>query len=195
MPASKTLSMTWLPLLAFACNLLADDVPAPDGQSTKPGHSTHADAFNEGPRQAAYLMNGMGNVHWEISTKNPMAQRFFDQGITQLHGFWYFEAERSFRQAAAFDPDCAILYWGMARANIENPSRSKGFSEQALKAIAKAPDKEKRLIEAWNKRVKDTKKNWPKTTIRNPKPTPKRKPRPKKKSVKMTRTKKTNRIA
>jgi len=157
MPASKTLSMSWLVFLAFTCHLRADDVPAPDGQSTKPGHSSHADAFNEGPRQAAYLMNGMGNVHWEISTKNPMAQRFFDQGITQLHGFWYFEAERSFRQAAAFDPDCAILYWGMARANIENPSRSKGFSEQAMKAIAKASDKEKRLIEAWNKRVKDTK--------------------------------------
>ena len=157
MPASQKLSMMWLVLLAIASNSLADDIPAPDGQSPRPGHSTHADAFNEGPRQAAYLMGGMGNVHWEISTKNPMAQRFFDQGITQLHGFWYFEAERSFRQAAAFDPDCPILYWGMARANIENPLRSKGFSEQAMKAIAKASDKEKRLIEAWNNRVKDTK--------------------------------------
>ena len=157
MPASNTFSKSCLVFLAFSIALLADDVPAPDGQAILPGHSSHADAFNEGPRQAAYLMSGMGNVHWEISTKNPMAQRFFDQGITQLHGFWYFEAERSFRQAAAFDPDCAILYWGMARANIENPLRSKGFSEQAVKAIAKASDKEKRLIEAWNNRVKDTK--------------------------------------
>ena len=128
-----------------------------DHPQTEPGHSVHADAFNDGPRQAAYLMSGMGNVHWEISTKNPMAQRFFDQGIIQLHGFWYFEAERSFRQAAAFDPDCAMLYWGMARANIENPWRSKGFIEQAMKKIANAPDKEKRLVEAWNNRVKDTK--------------------------------------
>lgn len=126
-----------------------------DPAAVAPGHSSHADAFNEGPRQAAYLMPGMGNVHWKISTKNAMAQRFFDQGITQLHGFWYFEAERSFRQAAAFDPDCGILYWGMARANIENTGRSKGFIEQAINHINGASSLEKKLIEAWHRRVKD----------------------------------------
>lgn len=123
-----------------------------------PGHSFHAEAFNEGPRQAAYLMQGMGNVHWKISTESPMAQRFFDQGISQLHGFWYFEAERSFRQAASIDPDRAIFYWGMARANTENPERSAGFIEQAMKRIDKSSPLERRLIEAWSRRVKD----WPK---------------------------------
>jgi peroxiredoxin len=143
------LTQTFVCLPAFA------DHPADsDSRDAKPGHSVNADAFNDGPRQAAYLMNGMGNVHFEISTKNPMAQRFFDQGIVQLHGFWYFEAERSFRQAAAFDADCPILYWGMARANIENAKRSRGFIDQAVSRIAKANDKEKRLIEAWNNRVK-----------------------------------------
>lgn len=126
-----------------------------DPASVAPGHSSHADAFNEGPRQAAYLMPGMGNVHWKISTKNAMAQRFFDQGIVQLHGFWYFEAERSFRQAAAFDPECGIFYWGMARANIENIGRSKGFIEQAINHISSASPLEKKLIEAWHRRVKD----------------------------------------
>ncbi|XZE19359.1 redoxin domain-containing protein [Pirellulaceae bacterium SH449] len=119
-----------------------------------PGHSMHAESFNEGPRQAGYLMPGMGNVHFPISTKHPLAQRFFDQGISQLHGFWYFEAERSFRQAASFDPDHPMHYWGMARANIENEKRSAGFIQQAVDRIAKANDKERRLIEAWNERVK-----------------------------------------
>jgi peroxiredoxin len=119
----------------------------------KPGHSIHDQAFNEGPRQAAYLMSGMGNVQWTISTQDPMAQRFFNQGISQLHGFWYFEAERSFRQAAAFDPDCPILYWGAARANIENTKRSRGFIKQATDRIGKANEKEKRLIDAWAARV------------------------------------------
>ncbi|MFM7926085.1 MAG: hypothetical protein ACKO9Q_00100, partial [Pirellula sp.] len=123
-----------------------------------PGHSFHAEAFNEGPRQVAYLMQGMGNVHWKISTQSPMAQRFFDQGISQLHGFWYFEAERSFRQAASIEPDRAIFYWGMARANTENPERSAGFIEQAMKRIDKSSPLERRLIEAWSRRVKD----WPK---------------------------------
>ena len=123
----------------------------------QPGHSFHAEAFNEGPRQAAYLMQGMGNVHWKTSTASSMAQRFFDQGLGQLHGFWYFEAERSFRQAASIDPDRAIFYWGMARANAENPERSAGFIEQAIKRIEKSNAIERRLIEAWNRRVKD----WP----------------------------------
>ncbi len=158
MPASRVLLLLLLVFVDFFSKLSADEPPAPsDTRQAQPGHSVHDEAFNEGPRQAAYLMNGMGNVHWEISTKNPMAQRFFDQGITQLHGFWYFEAERSFRQAAAFDQDCAIFYWGMARANIENPWRSKGFIDQAMKKIEKAPEKEKRLVEAWHSRVKDTK--------------------------------------
>ncbi len=123
----------------------------------QPGHSFHDDAFNEGPRQAAYLMQGMGNVHWPTSTPSAMAQRFFDQGLSQLHGFWYFEAERSFRQASAIDPECAIHYWGMARANVENPSRSAGFIEQAMQRIDQANKVERRLIETWSRRVKD----WP----------------------------------
>jgi peroxiredoxin len=129
-----------------------------------PGHSIHADAFNEGPRQAAYLMPGMGNVHWQTSTASPMAQRFFDQGLAQLHGFWYFEAERSFRQAASIDPECAIHYWGMARANIENPKRSEGFIQQAMRRLDSASKVERRLIEAWNDRVT----NWPEDRPQDP---------------------------
>ncbi len=51
---------------------------------------------------------------FSVTTKQPLVQKFIDQGIGQLHGFWYFEAERSFRQAASLDPDCASAYWGMA---------------------------------------------------------------------------------
>ena len=175
MPTSKVLILQLVVILAFSSEILAEETPASDTPQVQPGHSLHGDVFNEGPRQAAYLMNGMGNVHWEISTKNPMAQRFFDQGITQLHGFWYFEAERSFRQAAAFDPDCAILYWGMARANIENPSRSKGFSDQAMKKVDKASEKEKRLVVAWNNRVKDDNAEPVVNEDSNPKDTPEKK--------------------
>ena len=72
------------------------------------GHSFHGEAFNEGPRQKAYLMKGMGRVRFPITTNKQEAQLFFTQGVSQLHGFWYFEAERSFRQAAMLDPDCAM---------------------------------------------------------------------------------------
>src|SRR5690606_29163531 len=39
-----------------------------------PGHSMHGEAFNEGPRQAAYLMEGMGNVNFPATTKDPETQ-------------------------------------------------------------------------------------------------------------------------
>jgi hypothetical protein len=57
-----------------------------------PADSMHGEAFNEGPRQAARLIAGTGDVHFSVTTKAPDAQKFFDQGIGQLHGFWYFEA-------------------------------------------------------------------------------------------------------
>jgi len=112
-----------------------------------PGHSMHGEAFNEGPRQKAYLMGGTGDVHFPITTRVPLAQRFFDQGLGQLHGFWYFEAERSFRQAAALDPECAMAYWGMAMANANNEKRAKGFIEKAQQKKAGASQREAAWID------------------------------------------------
>jgi hypothetical protein len=51
------------------------------------GHSTHGEAFNEGPRQSAYLMGGTGNIHFPVTTDSKQAQAFIEQGIGQLHGF------------------------------------------------------------------------------------------------------------
>lgn len=103
-----------------------------------PGHSAHGEAFNEGPRQEAHLMEGTGRVNFPVTTAKPLAQRFFNQGIGQLHGFWYFEAERSFRQVAKLDPDCAMAYWGMAMANLNNQKRARGFLAKAVERKAKA---------------------------------------------------------
>src|SRR5262245_46338600 len=88
-----------LPALLGAIPLLcrADESPAQAGPD---GHSLHGEAFNEGPRQKAYLMEGMPRLHFPVTTEKPEAQQFFTQGIGQLHGFWFFEAERSFRQVA-----------------------------------------------------------------------------------------------
>ena len=105
-----------------------------EGDGLREGHSSHGDAFNEGPRQAAYLMEHTGDVHFEVTTKSEEAQKFFNQGIGQLHGFWYFEAERSFRQALLLDKDCVMAYWGMAMSNLGNEKRAKGFIDKAVKA-------------------------------------------------------------
>ena len=119
-------------LLAFAL-LFAPGIRTGNAQEKPlPGHSLNGEAFNEGPRQAAVLMLGMGAVQFPVTTKSELAQKFITQGIGQLHGFWYFEAERSFRQAAALDPACAMAYWGMAMSNINNPKRAADFMKVAV---------------------------------------------------------------
>jgi peroxiredoxin len=113
-----------------------------------PGHSSHGEAFNEGPRQQAYLMGNTGKVQFEADTDSKEAQAFINQGVGQLHGFWFFEAERSFRQAATLAPECAIAYWGMARANVENEKRARGFIKRAVELRSKASSRGQMWIDA-----------------------------------------------
>lgn len=122
------------------------------------GHSYHGEVFNEGPRRAAYLMGNTGNVHFDVTVKNTEAQKFLDQALGQLHGFWYLEAERSFRHAANLDPDCAMAYWGAAMCNLKNEKRAKGFIEEANKRIDKVTPREKQYIKALDAYIKADKK-------------------------------------
>ncbi len=147
--------------LALISPAMAEDEPvsAADAEVLA-GHSYHGDSFNEGPRQAAYLMKGMGNVHFSATCKTEEVQKFVDQGIGQLYGFWYFESERSFRQAAALDPECAIAYWGMAMSTRNNSKRAQGFIEEAVKRKEKVTERERMYIDSLAKylKKKETKK-------------------------------------
>jgi len=124
--------------------LRADD----DDADVAEGHSHFGHVFNEGPRQKAYLMGGTGKIHFPVTTKDPEAQKFIEQGVGQLHGFWFYEAERSFRTAAALDPDCAMAYWGMAMANILNNKRFEGFAKEAEKRSQGITEREAMYIKA-----------------------------------------------
>ncbi len=142
-----------LPFLALAaCPTQAaeDDEPAF-------GHSVHGEVFNEGPRQAAVFIAGTGDVQFAVTTESSEAQQFFDQGIGQLHGFWDFEAERSFRQVASIDPDCAMAYWGMAMANFKNNERGKGFIDEAVARKDSASNREQAWITGLAEYFKDPK--------------------------------------
>jgi peroxiredoxin/tetratricopeptide (TPR) repeat protein len=132
-------------------SLAATAQPPPEEKKpTEAGHSYHGQTFDEGPRQKAYLMTGTGNVRFPVSTKDPLCQSFVSQGLGQLYGFWYWEAERSFRQAAAIDRDCAMAYWGMAAANVNNEARAKGFILEATNRKDKASRREQLYIDALN---------------------------------------------
>jgi peroxiredoxin len=118
------------------------------------GHSYHGEAFNEGPRQKAILMPGMGNVLFNITCKDNNTQAFFNQGIAALHGFWYLEAERAFRQAAAIEPEVAMCYWGMAMSNANNVDRARGFIAEAVKRREQASPREQLYIDALDQYLK-----------------------------------------
>jgi tetratricopeptide (TPR) repeat protein len=66
------------------------------------------------PALPAKILTGQGEVHFPITAANPEAQRFFDQGVAQMYSFWAREAERSFLQAAALDPEAPMPQWGIA---------------------------------------------------------------------------------
>lgn len=145
--------------LALPATAFGQDAAKPAPGDLPAGHSMHGDAFNDGPRQKAYLMGGTGKINFPVTTKSPDAQAFFNQGVGQLHGFWYFEAERSFRQVAALDPDCAMAYWGMAKANINNAKRARDFIQKAVERRDKAVRREQLYIDAYAEYHKDDKKN------------------------------------
>ncbi len=126
----------------------AEPDPQTTGTSPAAGHSAHGETFNEGPRQRAYLIGNTGLVSFPVTTTSPDAQKFVNQGVGQLHGFWYFEAERSFRQAAMLDSHCAMAYWGMALANTNNGGRAKGFLTEAVKRKSGTTPRETMYIDA-----------------------------------------------
>jgi peroxiredoxin len=122
---------------------------APPAGDVLPGHSHYGEAFDHGPRHRAYLMGGTGKIHFPVSSKDPQVQKFIEQGIGQLHGFWFAEAERSFRQAAKIDPNCAIAYWGMSLANQSlDPARARQFAAEAARHQAGVSDRERLYIQA-----------------------------------------------
>ncbi|AMV21407.1 peroxiredoxin family protein [Planctomyces sp. SH-PL14] len=147
---------------------LADDAKKPDTAPTAaaaetstpngplPGHSYHGEVFDEGPRQKGTLLGTSGTVSFPATSAVADVQAFVNQGVAQLHGFWYLEAERSFRQAAMLDPDCAIAYWGMAMANTENAKRAAGFIAEAVKRREKASRREQLYIDGLSEFLKSS---------------------------------------
>lgn len=81
-------------------------------------------------------LTGVGNVHLEITGK-PEAQFWFNQGLNLLHDFWDYEALRAFEQGVRVDPQCAMCYWGLYKAESFYHSNSPGYAAEALaKAVS-----------------------------------------------------------
>ncbi|WP_341839057.1 hypothetical protein [Chitinophaga caseinilytica] len=88
----------------------------------------------------APLLEGLGGIDFKITTANPEAQRYFNQGLMLAYGFNHAEAARSFHEAARLDSTCAMAYWGFAY--VLGPNYNAGMEEdnfqRAYEAAAKA---------------------------------------------------------
>ncbi|HKV24319.1 MAG TPA: hypothetical protein VJN93_06980 [Candidatus Acidoferrum sp.] len=82
-------------------------------------------------------LTGIGNAHIRV-TASPEAQMWFDQGLNLLHDFWDYESDRAFEQAVRVDPNCAMCYWGIYKAEMFAHSNAKYYATQALnKAVSR----------------------------------------------------------
>ena len=104
-------------LVAFALAASATTAPAQDAQHAAHGRAT----------PAVPLIEGLGSYHRAISSRDSLAQQYFDQGIRLTYAFNHLEAIRAFEEAARRDSTCAICWWGVAfgyGSNINLPMDS-----------------------------------------------------------------------
>ena len=59
----------------------------------------------------------LGDHSFPVTTSSAEAQLWFDRGLRWVYGFNQDEAVVCFRRAAAYDPACAMAYWGEAYAS------------------------------------------------------------------------------
>lgn len=76
----------------------------------RPGAREEAAAESTAPP----LFDTFGDLHRDIGTKVPQAQRYFDQGLRLAYGFNHEAAARAFAEAERLDPTCAMCAWGQA---------------------------------------------------------------------------------
>lgn len=83
----------------------------------------------------APALEGLGDLHYPITTSSDAAQRFFDQGLRLVYAFNHAEAVRAFEEAARLDPEAPMPYWGKALALGRNLNDSMP-RERELQALA-----------------------------------------------------------
>lgn len=134
-----------LPVCLLAAAAAAACTSSVNSESAPP-ELTVAERNALAARAGAPLFDGMGEHHHPITTSDPAAQRYFNQGLVIDFAFNHAEATRSFRAAQHLDPGCAMCYWGEALAlgpNINVTSNGKAIMAEedrhaAYAAIQKA---------------------------------------------------------
>ena len=136
------------------------------GQTAVPQHKHYEkpveyDQASAPGKPLAPRLQNLGVHKFRVSTKNPRAQLFINQGLNLSYGFNHAEAARAFAEAARLDPACAMAYWGQALVlgpNI-NAAMAAADEPKALELVTKAASlkagatpRERAYIDALTKR-------------------------------------------
>lgn len=106
-------------------------------------HTGHADMAAP---QAPMLLDGYGTGGFQITTRNPQAQAYFNNGMQLAHAFAHKAAIDAMREAVRLDPRCAMCLWGEAWAS--GPTINYGKSEDEIARLADLNAKALELAEA-----------------------------------------------
>ena len=126
-----SLNLLRWPLIALTFCLSGCDsgvANSSDGSGASAGEGRKETETTLAQKAGAPLFDGMGTFSMPITTANPDAQRYFDQGMVLAFAFNHAESVRSFRAAQTLDPGCAMCFWGEALAtgpNINVTSKGK----------------------------------------------------------------------
>lgn len=105
--------------------------------------------------QPPKLMEGLGNLAHRVTTSNPQAQAYYEQGLRCWHSYVAplgnkLGAGLNFQHAANLDPECAMAYWGLSFC-VQNGDvmNQLAAANRALELAQKSgTDKERRFCAA-----------------------------------------------
>ena len=101
------------------------------------------------------LRTDIGRVEDPVSTKNPEARAFYNQGEAYLHSYVWIDAGRSFNQALRLDPGLAMAHVGLFRtlANLDDLADAEAELQKAQSSSSTVSDRERRRIELTAKQL------------------------------------------
>lgn len=99
-------------------------------------HMAHADTAAP---KVPMLLDGYGGGGFKITTVNPKAQGYFDNGMQLAHAFAHNAAIEAMAEAVRLDPRCAMCLWGQAWAS--GPTINFGKSEDEVAKLAEMAKK------------------------------------------------------
>jgi predicted Zn-dependent protease len=136
-----------------------------DSGSTQPiAPICHTETKPDPTAPAKALLTGYGTGGFLITTANPQAQAYFDNGMQLAHAFAHAASTAAFKRAEQLDPACAMCVWGEAWSRgptinypIEDSDQKDlaGLADKAAALAVHDTPKERALIAALQLRYHD----------------------------------------